>query len=71
MSAAQRLTRVLDLERDCIPQGAYVFVQEALEFWCWHVKNFPLHRRPLDIRLGEARGDFREFAEERIQREVL
>ena len=35
------------------------------------MRNFPFHRCLLDIRLGEARGDFREFAEECIQREVL
>ena len=35
------------------------------------MRNFPFHRCLLDIRLWEARGDFREFAEERIQGEVL
>ena len=35
------------------------------------LEDFPFHRCLLDIRLGEARGYFREFAEERIEREVL
>ena len=35
------------------------------------MRNFPFDRCLLDIGLREARGDFREFAEERIQGEVL
>ena len=71
MSAAGRLTRDLDLEHDGPTQGANVFVQEAVEFWLRHLRNFPFDRCLLDIRFREARGYLREFAEERIQGEVL